>query len=1386
MTPEQDEYSAKLQAGMEGLTVLPSQQEELDQTPISDLQPEPEPQPAAAPTGETSAETKPIPESKGSEKTEYSGETVEYNGKQVPIEDIEYVNNIFGQKIPFLKKDKAKEELESYREERNTRIGDMNEQVKQRMSAPGQGYLDTVAFDLLDWVLPGDQQDWKPSKYEDEVAQATRQISAVVLPMLRGQGMLMRGGAALNARVGWSLGKNRFVQWLGNRGVETLSGVAVGAVSKEYENASPRSDLPKWLDWTGLTTEAGGPDTNRWHNIQDDLGMTMAVPIFGRASRTIWNTLMLKGLKTPIPEAALKGLADRGANGVEPVIMAQTDEGAAALRNMAPPSPIEAQAKAIYEGDGAALQWDSLGPQQKKNLAELYTANGDLTTNPNLFELNSSAIKEADNLDELGYYNNFINIEDGVTLKGVHQDLYEWNEVGMRQTDDFGVVGASIDAARIAKNAGTSYGRLNSMISAPAIRYLNATPLAETDVIKGLTEQLSSVGNIAVAGPGWTVSPRDIANAGDNLVLQATDPLANPERITQLVSPFAVTDAAGNSMMVDPGFAALYDLPPEMSQAAARTSAYLQTSLGGQISDVAEGIRIDAGSRAVDNAQTNMIDRMMLLHKLSGENSYYMTAKANIIDGIGSPDALNRETIQSVKQSLHDDAIKFGESMKWFKNNEPEMMEAFQELYELSDGALSDINKINQDIYNSFGRFRLLWDEDPTAAPNMMVGAIRANWRNSILGSSSSATNALYGNLGGIIETPVAYFAGALMRGDMKAVQDGWMAYSAVWDTQKKAIPFAGKMFRKASQNSPDIQNAYRTDLQIVKEEKLAQFKEIAEVRAKRGDVSLKQVIDQYETLQSLADDPIFRLIPNSFTGFDGWARSMQANAEARFRAIQTLRDNGDKITPAEVKRLANAEYDSMFDSQGLLLTDEAVKYKTDEIALNLDTGLGRGMEALNRKVPILGMFNMFPTMMGNIGKQLDDYAPYSVFQKDLQQLTRKRLTWWEAHPEEMDAVLIKRGFNTDKLSGSQKLQEMMKLKNRTLGKKAIGGIVGVLIGGKIIEDRFTGDGLYDKETQNSRVKNSNWKRRTFKMNDGNVVEYEKILGPGLSNWIATYVNIHDNFDRLGEANFENLREKMLFILSASATDQMGVSALSPLMEMLSGNSYQFERFAANMVNGITPLAGARKDAMKMLNPGLQVVDADFKSMLSNKNNWMSQVGRQPYLYNIIDGAVPNDYSMKTRIFNMFSPVPVHPGMSENQQLLFELDYDYSTTAKTFEGVEIPDWGRSEIQKLMAEDGQFKKVLDSLRRSKTVQQTMSEIQALRDEGLDSQVVQLKEYNTLFNTVHSAHKAAEKLAFDNASPELRAYIQEQMILNAQIKEANKAANIDQIRKLNQFR
>ncbi len=73
----------------------------------------------------------------------------------------------------------------------------------------------------------------------------------------------------------------------------------------------------------------------------------------------------------------------------------------------------------------------------------------------------------------------------------------------------------------------------------------------------------------------------------------------------------------------------------------------------------------------------------------------------------------------------------------------------------------------------------------------------------------------------------------------MKSLQRGWLAYSAVFDTQKKALPYAGRMFAKASQNPNAVKGQSRLDLVIKQEEKLEQYRFIAEQEAARVEVVL-------------------------------------------------------------------------------------------------------------------------------------------------------------------------------------------------------------------------------------------------------------------------------------------------------------------------------------------------------------------------------------------------------------------------------------------------------------------------------------------------------------------------------------------------------------------
>ena len=62
-------------------------------------------------------------------------------------------------------------------------IGETSEQVKQRLSAPGQGLIDTLTDGLNKLLENTKFQIPKATPYEDQVASSARQISSVVLPL---------------------------------------------------------------------------------------------------------------------------------------------------------------------------------------------------------------------------------------------------------------------------------------------------------------------------------------------------------------------------------------------------------------------------------------------------------------------------------------------------------------------------------------------------------------------------------------------------------------------------------------------------------------------------------------------------------------------------------------------------------------------------------------------------------------------------------------------------------------------------------------------------------------------------------------------------------------------------------------------------------------------------------------------------------------------------------------------------------------------------------------------------------------------------------------------------------------------------------------------------
>ncbi len=904
------------------------------------------------------------------------------------------------------------------------------------------------------------------------------------------------------------------------------------------------------------------------------------------------------------------------------------------------------------------------------------------------------AAKQEEALDELGYYNMSKTPEPSVALKGVH-DLYDFREVGMRTVDDFGIVGASIDAARIQTNKGTVHGRLGNFISGPALKYGAETPGGVEEITIGLTQQLKEADRVGMVADDFTITSDEVAAAGENLVLELFDPSATIDDMRTVLNP-SINEFGAEVLTQDSYVDALSSINSLVknytSMDVAKAQAYTATSMAGQVADLAEGMRLNRGSIAIENAQEQILDKINFLQQLVGSTRYFVNEKKGLA-ALGeraknlfkSSDQIANDIKEGYPVALRQiqtDSEKFTESWMYLQENNPEILDSFLELYELSDGKINTIAKMNEDILNSFVRWRPLIDGNPEA-PNVLAQAVRSNYYNSLLSSGATAAKALYGNLSGQIAEPIAYFAGSLLRQDLKSVQRGWMAYSSMIDTQKKAIPYAANMFAKASQNPNSVKGQTRLDLMLKHEEKINQYRYMAEQESINGRHGFKFLVKQYDEMQAMAADPVFRLTPNALTGFDSWNGATLANTHARFRAMDELERLGEAATPARIKELADAEYNGMFDTNGIIV-DQAVKYNNADIALNLDSKYTKALNGLLEFVPGLTPFLTFPTIMANVVRVADDYlpAPLLSFQKDINELAYTPLKTFMENPEHVENILASRGYRIEQMDEVAKLNALVDLKNKTLGKKAIGTFVTGTVLTSVLKDRFFGDGLYsvsgdgsvDRQLNRARQKNSNFKERSVILDDGTRVEYNELLGPGLSNWVAAVANTVDNFDMLGESAIENLVPKLSFILAAALTDPAGISALRPLVEMLSGNEFAVNRFAAGQINSLGPLAGARNELGKILDGGLKDYNNNVIEMMQNRNRFIGLVdetNRLPTVISPISGEAPNKYSFLQRLWNSQSPLKIHPAMTKEEKFLYDIEYDVSSAFKKRQGVNL-------------------------------------------------------------------------------------------------------------------
>ena len=1209
--------------------------------------------------------------------------------------------------------------------------GDRNivQQAFDALAAPGQGvndwFVDTIN------LLPGVELRKAP-KFQNDVTQGLREVSSVVLPTIfltKGMGSGLQT-AATASRV--KMFNDPFLKFVAPK----LLGAGVGAgvdyaveFNQTDDNLSGtlKKAFPSQFGWIPddiATLDSDSPDIKRAKNVSEGVGIGLFVDVAEGMGK------LVKGIR-----------------------------GVVRSTQWVPESE-------------KATQWFS------KNLK------ADV---PNDIEeaIAESAARRSDALDELGEYNFSKNANLDQPMLGVH-DLYGYEESGIRSVDDLGIVGAAVDVARIVNNADSVYGRVGSVISEPALKFGLEVPEGMESIVKGLASQLQEAGEYGYrTASGKYLSHKEIMQAGEDLAMDFYK-MDTPELQRAIKNWQGIDVDTGAPVLKSEAYAAVFKtinryMDDFANMDVMRAQAYVGTSFAGQVSDMAQGVRLMDGTAAIERAEEQILDRLEFLMAQKGMTSYSrgralnmlnlwnrLTVKGSEAADAGYATKINNAikgeenaTLQAIER-IKGEAKQTINTLREIKAERPEMLAPLMMAYEFTDGKVDTISKLNNYVRSSLGVFSKAFFDGEPEIPSAVMRGFWSNVYNSTLSAIGTPIKAGVSNIALLAERPIAQAAGAIINGDGAIVRKGWYQYSAAWDTLTNSLGYMNQVFRRSA-SEPYVM-ALREDMGVADRQQIELLKQFADAKAESGEYGPQIMMSIVEAQNDLAQHPWLRFGQRGMQAFDGFTQAVVANWDARGKAWDTVTKGG--LIPLDKKasdQLSKEVYSAMFDENDNI-TDSAVRYASSEISMALDNPANDALSGLIRTAPILKPFLLFTKTPLNMATYFGSHNPVGMFIDKVNAFDKE---FFEMSGQEVEQLLSSRGIDYS-MENIKSVYDTVRAELK--GRKAIGTLAVMGAIGLFMSDNLSGDGLYDKEKQRLR-RDANWQPRSIRVPGGQWVSYDGI--PGVSDWVALTANIMDNFDSLNSAELaENLRAAG-FVLSATITDKSMLAALEPLNDVVRGDVGAINRWTSSFASSAAmPGSSLMAEFGRLITPNKKELENNFFDLVANRNPIMKQA--LPDAHDWIDGGLvgepPNFFA---RVWNTYLPWKVNGEVSPEKQFLMDIEYDARPTLKTNgRGVEYSNEERSEVTSMMGKQQIFKREIQRIMQTEEGNVFRKEFKKARDMGLQPEVEK-------FRNIHLYLDAAlrSSMRYAEAQVSTRDGIQQKVYKNQTVENFLQVGDLD---------
>ena len=581
-------------------------------------------------------------------------------------------------------------------------------------------------------------------------------------------------------------------------------------------------------------------------------------------------------------------------------------------------------------------------------------------------------------------------------------------------------------------------------------------------------------------------------------------------------------------------------------------------------------------------------------------------------------------------------------------------------------GALLDVFKVSNDVHNwkdfqAFMKQNIVGGKfNGEVKTGDLIKGLQKVMVQSILSGPKTPLRALMGTTVNSYLNTINQAFGATLRLPFTNDVSTFRSSIAKLKGQFELIPESYQVFQKQwnakfNANIADIQTRY-TDVDT-EADKLWDAKRIHV--EKQGTSGEKAAFYINNISRNLTNNKLFGWSPRALAAVDDTFKHLLVRSRSKELAMrQAMEEVGDdfaKITPEMLAKAEDLHYGNLLDGDG-----------------NINMAADSFLEKQFREVTLTSELKGPAAKLDDVFNQIPLIKPFYLFARtgvNGLNFTYKNTPLLGALHKESIAILTHKGDNFAELAeyGINNAADLKAARSLFAGRQAMGATVVSAFGAMYMGDQLTGNGPADRQLRQNWI-NSGWKPNHFYIGD---VGFDYRSLEPYNVIFSTIADIGDNMELMGSEWAEKRLQAVAFVVGRGLQGKTYMAGLDQLMQISQMKPGALDKGVANLLNNSIPLAGARNEFGKWINPHMKELNSDMMSSIRNRNQASEFLALDPLpeKSDLLNGKPINNWNIVGRSFNAISPVSLDirrdtPG----RKLLLDSNYDLKSTTYAYGG----------------------------------------------------------------------------------------------------------------------